>query len=121
MSDQATGGDGSVRWTIDAENVREHRVNRHENNRHDETGVDRSGQPGDWFTISIEVPQDIGSREEYLRRLRDAGDAMWGFKEDPDGENRVEFNLKIEAKNNDQIRISWGSSGHVHRPGQAQR
>jgi hypothetical protein len=46
---------------------------------------------------------------------------MWGFKEDPDGENRVEFNLKIEAKNNDQIRISWGSSGHVHRPGQAQR
>ena len=117
MSDQATGGDGSVRWTISAENVREHKVDRRENNRHDETGVDRSGQPGDWFTISIKVPREIGSKAEFLRRLRDSDDKIWSIKEDPDAdEERVEFNLRIEPKTPDQIRISWGSSGHVHRP-----
>jgi hypothetical protein len=117
MSDQATGGDGSVRWTIDAENVREHHVNRRENNSHQETGVDRSGKPGDWFTISIKVPREIGSKAEFLRRLRDADDRIWSIKEDPDpDEERVEFNLRIEPKTPDQIRISWGSSGHVHRP-----
>jgi hypothetical protein len=117
MSDQATGGDGSVRWTIDAENVREHKVNRQDNNRHNESGVDRSGQPGDWFTISIKVPQEIGSKGEFLRRLRDPFDKIWSIKEDPDrDEQRVEFNLRIEAKTPDQIRISWGNSGFVHRP-----
>jgi hypothetical protein len=117
MSDQNTGGDGSVRWTIDAENVREHQVNRRENNSHVETGVDRSGKPGDWFTISIKVPREIRSKAEFLARLRDADDKIWSIKEDPDpDEQRVEFNLRIEPKTPDQIRISWGSSGHVHRP-----
>ena len=117
MSDQMTGGDASVRWTIGAENVREHRVDRHDNNSHNETGVDRSGQPGDWFTISIKVPREIGSKAEFLRRLRDSDDKLWSIKEDPDrDEQRVEFNLRIEPKTPDQIRISWGSSGHVHRP-----
>lgn len=120
MSDQNTGGDGSVRWTIDAENVREHRAIRLENNRHEETGVDRSGKPGDWFTISIKVPRDIGSKEEYLRRLRE-GDLVWGIRGDPDDdENRIEFNVRIEEKTPNQIRVSWGSSGHVHRPEQGQ-
>ena len=83
--------------------------------------------PGDWFTISIKVPREflerfgVGSKAEYLRRLRDAGDLVWGIREDPDGdENRIEFNLMIEGKTPDQIRISWGSSGHVHRPPQGQ-
>lgn len=127
MSDQATGGDGSVRWSVDAENVREHQAIRRENNRHEETGVDRSGKPGDWFTISIKVPREFvvqfgdGAKAEYLRRLKDAGDLVWGLKEDPDpDETRIEFNLKIEEKTPNQIRVSWGRSGHVHRPVQAQ-
>ena len=114
MSDQATGGDGSVRWTIDAENVREHSVTRRDNNRHEETGVDRSGKPGEWFTVSIMAPPGV-SVDEYLRRLR-SDDPVWGIKVDPDGEERVEFNVRIEAKTPKQIRVSWGSSGHVHPP-----
>jgi hypothetical protein len=116
MSDQATGGDGSVRWSVDAENVREHQVKRHDNNRHEETAVDRAGKPGEWFTVSIKVPQDVGSVDEYLRRLRNDNDLVWGLKADPDGEERIEFNVKIEAKTPTQIRVSWGSSGHVHPP-----
>jgi hypothetical protein len=119
MSDQQTGGDGSVRWSLVADNVdRTETTFRHEGEgigRLHQRGVDRDGKIGDWFTVSIEVPEEIGSVEAYLKALM-SGEGLFGIKPDPDGEKRVFFNVRIEEYNPDQIRVSWGASVHVCRP-----
>jgi hypothetical protein len=113
MSEQNTGGDGSVKWSLDAGNVRAHRSTHRENGSLRHEGVDTTGNVGDLFTVSIEVPEDFnGSAEKYLEALK-SDDSLWGLKPDS---GRVYFNLKIESMNHDQIRITWGDSPHMRRP-----
>ena len=116
MADQNTGGDGSVRWSIDADNVRVHESRHLDNGRLNHHGVDRTGMPGkDWFTVSIEVPKQFeGDAAKYLAALK--GDGVFGLRADDRDPGRVYFNLPIERMNHDQIRISWGNSAHVLPP-----
>jgi hypothetical protein len=115
MADQNTGGDGSVRWSVEADNVRAHESKHLDNGRLSHHGVDRAGTPGkDWFTISIEVPAQFhGDAAQYLEALK--GEGALGLRKDPN-DNRVYFNLPIERMNHDQIRLSWGNSAHVLQP-----
>jgi hypothetical protein len=116
MSDQATGGDGSVRFSLDVQDVRTHESMHLESGRLQETGVDRSGAPGkDWFTVSIEAPQQFdGDAAKYLDALK--GEGVFAVRCDPREPTRIYFNLPIETMNNDQVRLSWGSSEHVLPP-----
>ena len=122
MSDQQTGGDGSVRWSVDADNVKpgDHEDSDKGGGKRHQHGVDQSGDVGDWFTVSIKVPAEIGDTNAYLAALR-GDDARWGIKRDPNGPSaRIYFNLRIERKTPDQIRVSWGDSANVLRPQAAQ-
>jgi hypothetical protein len=116
MSDQATGGDGSVRWSITADSVKELQSNHAKDGRLLHEGIDKTGTPGDWFTVSVKVPNRFRTVESYLRALR-GDDPLWGIKPDPNGnQKRVEFNIKIERMTPAQVRVSWGDSEYVHRP-----
>jgi hypothetical protein len=115
MSDQNTGGDGSVRWSVDAGEVKHHVSNQQIDGRFQHEGVDKTGRPGDWFTVSIKVPRRFKTAQAYLDALT-SGDPIWGLKPDPDRQKRVEFNIQIERMTPGQIRVSWGDSEHVHRP-----
>src|SRR5258705_10877957 len=115
MSDQHTGGDGSVRWSVDADSVKHHASNQQINGSLQHEGVDKTGTPGDWFTISIKLPKRFKTVQAYLEALTGA-DPVWGIKPDPDKQKRVEFNVQIEKMTPGQIRVSWGDSEHVHRP-----
>ena len=116
MSDTQTGGDGSVKWSIDADNVRDHESKHAENGRLTHTGVDRSGRPGkDWFTVSIEVPVQFGGdAAAYLQALK--GDGVLGLRIDERDGNRVYLNLPIERMHHKQVRVSWGNSANVLPP-----
>lgn len=118
MSDQATGGDGSVRWSVNAESVKEHQSQQARNGKLLHEGIDKTGAPGDWFTVSIKVPNRFKSVESYLKALR-GNDPIWGIKPDPDKQKRIEFNIQIERMTPAQVRVSWGDSEHVHRPKKA--
>jgi hypothetical protein len=117
MSDQNTGGDGSVKWSVDAENVKLHESKHLDNGRLNHHGVDRSGVPGkDWFSVSIEIPHFLnGDAEAYLAALRDPKNPL-GLRRDDRDPSRIYFNLPIEKMNHDQIRVSWGNSSHVLPP-----
>jgi hypothetical protein len=69
MSEQNTGGDGSVRWSLDADNVTETEFESHDG-KHKQHGIDKSGDAGDWFTVSIEVPEGFDDAEAYLAALK---------------------------------------------------
>ena len=115
MSDQHTGGDGSVKWSVDAENVKVHESKHLDNGRLNHHGIDRSGAPGkDWFTVSVETPRQFqGDAQKFLDALK--SDGVFGLRCDPN-DSRVYFNLPIEQMNHDQLRVSWGSSAHVLPP-----
>jgi hypothetical protein len=115
MSDQATGGDGSVRWSVSAESVKQHATRYAKAGKVEHEGVDDSGEPGDWFTVSVKVPRNFKTVDAYLAALR-SEDPVWGLKPDPDKQKRVEFNIQIERMTPEQVRVSWGDSEHVHRP-----
>jgi hypothetical protein len=115
MSDQATGGDGSVRWSINAESVKQIESNHAQSGKLLHEGIDKTGRPGDWFTISIKVPSRFKTVDSYLKALT-GDDPIWGIKPDPNRVKRVEFNIKIERMTPAQVRVSWGDSEHVHRP-----
>jgi hypothetical protein len=115
MSDQNTGGDGSVRWSVDAGDIKHHASNQQINGSFQHEGVDKTGRPGDWFTVSIKVPKRFKTPHAYLEALT-GGDPVWGLKPGPDKQKRVEFNIQIERMTPGQIRVSWGDSKHVHRP-----
>jgi hypothetical protein len=122
MGDQMTGGGGSVEWMLDVPEVEwTYSSPKADARGHRQGGVDKGAQVGSWFTISIEAPRKM-SPEEYLKALKaDTGD----LRLQVDAENnRVFFNLRVEAYNSDQIRVSWGNSFHqrakaVSRPSRA--
>src|SRR5580765_2764195 len=117
MADQGTGGDGSVFWSIDADNVRQHESKHEDGGRLKHHGVDKTGLPGkDWFTVSIEVPLALnGDVQAYLAALSDPKNPL-GLRHDDRDPGRIYFNLPIEKMNHDQIRVSWGNSNHVLPP-----
>lgn len=123
MADQQTGGDGSVRWQFDADEVARadtrdaHTVGPNGRGRHHQSGLTQEGTIDDWITISIEVPREVGDLETYLAAVKE-GDAnsLWGIKRDRNGENRIYLNVRIEKANPDQVRVSWGTSQFVYRP-----
>jgi hypothetical protein len=123
MADQTTGGDGSVKWSIDADQVNpadvrsDHtpgpggRGHQHQHGKTDEGTID------DWMTISLKVPAEVGSVDAYLAAIKEGdANAFWGVKRDRNGDRRIYLNLRIEGNNNDQVRVSWGSSAFVFRP-----
>jgi hypothetical protein len=118
MSDQQTGGDLSVKWSIDVDNARKNSTDDSGGTgggKHHQHGVDEDGAPGDWFTISLKVPTDIGDVQKYLDKLK-SNDTTWSIQPDPNYNDRVFFDLKIEGNTHDQIRISWANSNNVIRP-----
>jgi hypothetical protein len=122
MGDQMTGGGGSVEWMLDVPDVEwACSTAKTDGKGHRQGGVDRGGQVGSWFTVSIEPPRKMNA-EEYLAALKaDKGD----LRLQVDAENnRVYVNIRIEPYNPDQIRVSWGDSFHqrgraVSRPSKA--
>jgi hypothetical protein len=113
MSEQQTGGDGSVKWSLDADSVKEHSSTHELSGRLKHSGIDNTGYPGEPFTISIRVPSHFNNDvNAYLEELRKPG-SPWGINAAPNGELRVFFNIPIERRTNDQIRVSWGSSVNV--------
>jgi hypothetical protein len=116
MADQGTGGDGSVYWSIDADNVKDHSTSHNEDGSLHQHGVDKSGTPGEPFTITIKVPEGV-SVEQYLRGLCDPA-SVWAVRPVPGVDRHVYFNIPIEGRTHDQIRVSWGKSTHVIRPTQ---
>jgi len=115
MSDQATGGDGSVRWRVNAESVKQHQTRYAKAGNVEHEGVDDTGKPGDWFTVSVKVPKQFTTVGAYLDALR-SDDPIWGIKPDPGRQKRIEFNIQIERMTPEQVRVSWGDSEYVHRP-----
>lgn len=113
MSETQTGGDGSVKWKVKADSVKQH------NSKHEKTGflehegIDDSGECGrDWFTVSIEVPEGFTDAGEYLRALK--GDGPMGLR--TRGDDHVYFNLPIRRKHNEQVVVAWGKSDRVYPP-----
>ena len=97
------GGNGSVEWKTDvgqADWTTDEKKNGGVGPGHRQAGVDKNGQPGEYFTVSMEVPRSEGDPVQYLTKLRQA------LTYDANS-RRVWFRLEIEAHNPDQIRISW--------------
>jgi hypothetical protein len=118
MADQTTGGDGSVRWSLTADNVDPiFVVNNHAGSgkgKHYQAGIDQDGAIGSWFTVSVKTPADM-DRDDYLAALK-SGVGNLGIKPGP-GADRVHFRLRIEAYNPDQIRVSWAGRGRKRKGG----
>jgi hypothetical protein len=118
MADQNTGGDFSVAWSIDVDNSKKNSTDDSGGTgggKHHQHGIDEDGAIGDWFTISIRVPECFADAESYLTALK-GNDDTWSIQTDPKGDKRVFFDLQIEQYTPDQIRVSWGKSGNVIRP-----
>jgi len=115
MGDQCTGGGGSVEWALDVPDTDwAYSTPKTDAKGHRQGGVDKAAQVGSWFTVSIEAPRKM-SAEEYLKVLKaDTGDLRLQLDAE---NNRVYLNLKVEAYNPDQIRVSWGNSFHQRARG----
>jgi hypothetical protein len=112
MSEQQTGGDGSVKWQIRAENVKQHLSNHEQSGALNHEGIDTNGECGrDWFTVSIKVPDGVGGQDGYLEQLRGSG--VLALRADPDNKDRIYFNLPIKPKTHDQIQVKWGKNDQL--------
>ncbi len=98
------GGDGSVKWTIDAANTREGSVTtvRNEEKGHRQEGINETALDGSDFTIEIRLPADRDRESAFRAKLRQEADK-------PSGGDRVVFAIPIEGCTLDQIRIIWSS------------
>lgn len=100
------GGDESVMWHVQVDNVRRNPPPRHESRgargwRHQ--GVDET-VPGSHFTITIKIPADPVS---FVNSLRQAADEAQRLAGSPG--SQVSFTLPIEGGNHEQIRVAWDS------------
>ena len=124
MGDHNSGGDGSMRWTTEVNRVRKvdgkpvvtsqaKGPNGWTQSGFDE---DEKARDGDWITISVQVPKNFKTVDEYLAALK-AGDddPLWGVKRHPT-QKRIYFNVKVETMEPSQVRISWGGSDNVIPP-----
>ena len=105
MAGADIGGDDSVQWTINVDNVRHPTLKQESKGtkgwRHE--GVD-DVDLDEKFTVSIKIPSDSA---EFVKTLRDAADEADRHASQPGF--RVSFTLPIEQRNHDQIQIRWRS------------
>jgi hypothetical protein len=98
------GGDGSVKWWLDVDNVKSFSSSS-DGRKHHLEGVDdtpKTGRAGT-FTIRITLPRKPARRKEFLEQLRTAASEPT----DP-----VELTIPIEdvkhgGPNYDQIKVYW--------------
>ena len=107
MADSQFGGDGSVKWQINVGHVRTGSTHSNGVGRgHHQDGIDET-DPGQYFTIYVEVPRDANDKNNLVAGLRAAANGVEGA---PAGSGaKVSFNLPIEDNNEDQIRVHWDS------------
>src|SRR3954465_8348140 len=102
MAAVEVGGDGSVKWRVTANNVREGSVvSRVAGPKVEQSGIDETRE-GENFDINIKVPTNS---RDFARGLREAADEAEKYAAKPG--TRICFHLPIEPGNEDQIRIAW--------------
>lgn len=102
------GGDTSVMWHVDVDNLRSinyvAKPGHPAGHRH--IGIDET-DPQQYFTISLEVPADATDKNNLASALQTASVTVMNA---PTGSGvRVSFPLRIEDHNMDQIQIRWNS------------
>ena len=104
------GGDSSVIWKVDAQNVRSTKVSSMRKVHHHE-GIDETGENG-FFTVTIKLPSSQKERKRFIAALN---------KLAPNPPDPIVLKLPIEDKayfiattgkdpgkgTEDQIRIDW--------------
>src|SRR4029453_9066158 len=108
MGSGEVGGDGSVQWDLQGDNIISQSSTSNNPKHHQHKGKDRT-DPGDpYFRVTIKLPQNSDQRAEFLGSLQQGlNDGQMG--------NPVTFKLRIEDKPNyvpptkDQIKIKWTS------------
>jgi hypothetical protein len=113
MGDIEVGGDSSVMWKVNADNVRKNQPggppqsNPSGPKGHHQEGVDEV-DAGQYFEISLEVPASVTDKNNLATDLQSAAQAV---AVTPAGSGaRVSLLLPIEDNNENQIQITWNSS-----------
>jgi hypothetical protein len=101
------GGDGSVKWDISVDNVREGSPISVPNGKgHRQSGIDEVDE-GQYFTISLEIPRNMNDKTSLANALQAAAQTVSSM---PAGSGiKVSLPLPIESDNPDQIQIDWNS------------
>ena len=107
------GGDDSVQWVVEGDNVREANTTDYPPEpekprklRHD--GVDRTN-PGEYFTVVIKLPRRPDEREAFIAALKEQIDTLGETLTLPLPIEDREHN-RPDAPTTDQIRVLWASS-----------
>ncbi len=102
------GGDGSVAWKVVVDNVRRSSIVSKAVGGcgYLQSGVDETDD-GQKFSIGIRIPRDREDGFALARALQEAAKDVEAHVGDSD--HRVTFPLRIEPKNETQIRIEWES------------
>jgi hypothetical protein len=98
------GGDGSVQWTTDVDNVRGKPDSKAKGTKgHVQSGIDEDGKPeaGHQFKVSIKPPASMNA-QQFRAELQKPN----GIVVDPIA-NRVVFYVPIEGHTPGQIKVSW--------------
>jgi hypothetical protein len=103
--DSETGGGGSVKWKLKADNV-DQAGHQHNGKKVDQDGTDEDGAAGTDLTVSVQVPQGM-TGDAFLDHLKSI------LRLTPD-KKRVYFNHPIERNEHKQIRVSWGANNPNH-------
>jgi hypothetical protein len=121
MSPIMVGGDDSVKWAVDGDNVRETESqifapekSRPRRLRH--VGIDET-DPGD-FTVVIKLPKNSGERKAFLKLLTAETKRLIG--QDGGKDAALTLVLPIEDRRHnggaptwDQIKVQWKSSTSI--------
>ena len=116
MGDIEVGGDTSVMWKVNAGHVRRvppapgqgvpPQSNSVGSRGHHQQGIDEV-DPGQYFTISIEVPAMVTDKNNLSTSLQAAALAVAAAP--PGSGARVSIVLPIEDQNENQVQITWNS------------
>jgi hypothetical protein len=102
------GGDTSVMWKVDGDNVRKGKVKSDPvgNKGHHQEGIDET-DTDQYFTIFLEIPSGAVQKSNLGAALQAAANAVTNS---PAGSGiKVSIPLPIEPQNEDQIQIRWNS------------
>jgi hypothetical protein len=103
------GGDTSVMWQVDVDQLRSMIVDAPkpgQPRRHRHAGIDETDL-NQYFTVSIEVPTDPTHKNNLAFALQAASTAIMNAA--AGSGSRFSFPLPIENQNIDQIQIRWNS------------
>jgi hypothetical protein len=116
MGSGEVGGDGSVQWDLQGDNIISQSSTSNNPKHHQHKGKDRTDPSDLYFHVTIKLPRDDGQRRDFLTSLEQ------GLRDGQAGKD-VTFELRIEDRDNngpikDQIKVAWTSLGDSG-PGQA--